>query len=256
MVQSGLSKPPVFLLKGAKKWGIIEPEKRLAYLDGNEVLLGGTRVYELSESITIQGDRYTVVRFSPALLHHVARRGAQVIQPKDAAYMISRSGTGIGSRVLESGIGTGIFTSHILWAIGPGGLLHSIDRNPESVEIARKNLEKFLDLENWEPSVMDISEFSGREVYDTVFLDLPEPWAASSVVGRHTGPGSMLVTYLPTFDQVERTVHEFVGSGFVHEETTELISRQLLVRNGATRPDNVSIGHTAFISFFRKTSGS
>lgn len=210
------------------------------------------RIYEPHDTLSIKGERYTVVRYSPSLLHHVARRGAQIINPKDAAYMISRSGISQGAKVLESGIGSGILTAHILWAIGRGGILHSVDRDRSAVETATRNLERFVDLSNWTASVGDIAEYRPHFSFDAAFLDLPEPWKASDTISGCVRNGGVLVTYLPTFDQVEKTMLEYTSSGFDHEESCEITLRTLIVRKNATRPDNAAIGHTAFISFYRR----
>ena len=68
-------------------------------------------------------------------------------------------------------------------------------------------------------------------------------------------PGAIFCTYLPTFNQVEKAHTTFAKSGFYVLECSEILRRRILVREGATRPDNDIIGHTAFLSFFVRCSG-
>ncbi len=251
MAQRSLNKHCRLVLRGDRNWGSIDPVSRIAYLKGDEIPIPGTKIYEVGESIRIEGEQFQIMNFSPSVFHMVARRGAQVIQPKDAAYMISRSGIGNGSVVLESGVGTGALTAHILWAIGESGSLLSVDSNAGAFDLAKRNLQQFYSLENWKTEVSDIGEFKSDRKFDAIFLDLPEPWRASALLEACTKRGSAAITYLPTFNQVEKTAGVFAEKGLTHEETVEIVARKILVRSGATRPENVPIGHTAFISVYR-----
>jgi tRNA (adenine57-N1/adenine58-N1)-methyltransferase len=109
--------------------------------------------------------------------------------------------------------------------------------------------------EKWEIVNMSIEDYSRGSNFDAGILDLPEPWKAAKNLRRLISCGSVLCTYLPTYNQVEKTLEAFSENGFYHIETDEILRRRILVRKGATRPDNDVIGHTAFISAFVRTSG-
>ena len=61
-------------------------------------------------------------------------------------------------------------------------------------------------------------------------------------------PGSFLITYSPNFNQAEKNVIMMKNFKFYVLETVELIKRNIIVRENATRPDNNIIDHTAFIT--------
>jgi tRNA A58 N-methylase Trm61 len=47
-----------------------------------------------------------------------------------------------------------------------------------------------------------------------------------------------------------------VEEGFVSIETVEILMRHLEARIGMTRPSNIMVGHTAYLTFGRSTSSS
>ncbi|MCL5889036.1 MAG: protein methyltransferase, partial [Candidatus Thermoplasmatota archaeon] len=63
-------------------------------------------------------------------------------------------------------------------------------------------------------------------------------------------------TYLPTYNQVEKTREEYEKNGFIHLETVEIEGRDMQVKKGATRPRSTGIIHTGFISTYLKVSGT
>ncbi len=214
------------------------------------------KVIRSGDSIKSQGVEYIAMDFDPAFFRGVSEKGAQTIDVKDSSYMVRMAGIVPGSRVLESGTGSGALTSAILSAIkNPEGYL-GIDHNANSIKITKQNIRKWMNLEIniLEEEFSNISTEIGR--FDAILLDLPEPWSNVSVQRGLLDSGKRIVTYLPNYDQVEKTVMEYEKNGFFHLETVELIRREILVRDGATRPSSEGLMHTAFISTFIKKSGS
>ena len=244
----------MLILKGTKDWGTIDEKERTAFIKGKKHDLPGNAVISEGDVVSIRNEKYDVLPFNPTLYQHISMRKAQIIQPADASYIIAKAGIRSGSRVLESGVGSGALSSYILWAVGKEGSLTSIDLDREAIEITEKNLSKFFDLSNWNRKVGDIKVEQDIAGMDAVVLDIIDPWNAISSAKRILEAGGSLVTYSPTFNQTERTVTEMKKQNMAVIETTEITKRDLIVRDGSTRPDHNVIGHTAFLTFGIKRS--
>lgn len=213
-------------------------------------------VLQPGDTVKLQGKNFTVLEYTEDLFALSAQRGAQIIDGKDASYMIHRSGIRYGSHVLESGTGSGSLTISIMKTIGDTGLYMGVDHSEESIKITSHNVKMILG------KVPDITHCSfeefdpGKQKFDAIFLDLPEPWKNISEQRKWVLSGSRIITYLPTMNQVEKTVMSYVKNGFMHLETVELSSREIQVKEGATRPKSTGIIHTGYISTFIKLSGS
>ena len=222
----------------------------------NAINISPGLVIRSGDIINISGHEYIALDYDPIFFRGIAERGAQTIDVKDSAYMIRMSGIKYGSRVMESGTGSGALTSSILSMTGnPSGYI-GIDHNPKSIRITKENIQRLngFDIEIIEH---EFSTYEGNGTkYDAIFLDLPEPWMNVAKQREFLESGKRVVTYLPNYDQVEKNVLEYEKQGFFHLETVELIRREILVREGATRPSSEGLMHTAFISTFVKKSGS
>ncbi|WP_075056878.1 methyltransferase domain-containing protein [Thermogymnomonas acidicola] len=163
-----------------------------------------------------------------------------------------------GSRVLESGVGSGALSAVLLSIIGPsGGRLVSADTDAQAISLARSNSSRFTDADNWELVNSDIHSVQrGGDGFDAVFLDLPQPWDYLERASELCRPGGMVVCYSPpTYNQVERTLEASRDTHLMLVESCTLRKENIIVRPGSTRPDNNVIGHTGFISFYIRLSG-
>ena len=113
------------------------------------------------EGVTIKsvgGMQYLVLR--PLLSEYMVAmpREAAVIYPKDAAQILMWADIFPGARVLEAGVGSGALSLALLRAIGPEGQLHSYERRQEFADVARRNVEAFIEGEHpaWQLTVGDL----------------------------------------------------------------------------------------------------
>ncbi len=244
----------LFLVSG-EQMGIADLEKRTVSLNRRDYELPPGTVLKAGDSVSVDGTEYTAMEFIPPLMDVYSDRVFQSIKAKDASYMMSMAGIGPGSSVIESGIGNGTFSSYLLRAIGPSGSLTGIDLSDRALSTCRKNLSMFFGLDNWHQVKGDIREYSSDVKFDACFLDIPDPWSAVQNVYSILKPGGTLVVYSPNYNQIEKAVVEMENKGFGITETVEILKRNMLVREGKTRPDQKMIGHTAFISFGVRKSG-
>ena len=197
----------------------------------------------------------TFIALRPALADRLARikRGAQIVTGKDAAQIIFRAGIGPGASVAEAGSGSGALTLALAHAVGPTGSVVSYDRRADFLRAAQANLA----AAGWAERV----RFVERDVVaegldavglDAVVLDLPEPWQVVAQARSALVPGGYLVTYSPTYNQLERSVREMRSAGFGPVDAEEVLVRALHVGEGGTRPDFEMLGHTGFLAFGRR----
>lgn len=196
--------------------------------------------------LDLHGQRFSILPAGFADRYRGMKRKAQIITPKDAGFIIAHCGLGKDSVAVEAGSGSGSATALLARVCRE---VHSYERNPAHLEVARENVER-LGLANVTFHEADFCEQAGRHDADLVLLDMPEPWHALSAAGSTAKQGAFVVAYTPTIVQASRFVEE-LPEGWVHERTLELIDRDWKVRGRAIRPGNAPMGHTAFLTVVR-----
>jgi len=204
---------------------------------GDRVVLAGT------EAVALQ----------PTVIDHLEtlERKAQIVLPKDAAYIILHCGIHSGSVVVEGGSGSGALTVALAHAVLPDGKVISYDVREEHQAVARRNVEaaKLSDVVQFR--IGDVSEEIEERDLDAIVLDIPEPWTAFPNVAAALRVGGHIAAYMPTTNQLERTVNALREAGFAEVEAVELILREMVVGEGGVRPSFDMLGHTGYIVIAR-----
>ncbi|ABN69977.1 tRNA (adenine-57, 58-N(1)-) methyltransferase [Staphylothermus marinus F1] len=185
------------------------------------------------------------------------KRVTQIIYPKDSSLMIYLSSITPGSLVLEAGVGSGFLTASLANFVGDSGKIIGFDIREDHLLKASENLEKLGFDRRVELILGDIREESivVDEVFDAVFYDLPDPWNALNTAYRALKPSSPILIYVPTVNQIEKTVLSMrEHGGFIDIHVYEVLLREYSVEKNATRPYTLMIGHTGYIVFARKIS--
>lgn len=174
------------------------------------------------------------------------KRIPQSMIAKDIGLIITTCGLGKDSTVAEAGSGNGSLTAHLAHTCKK---VLSYDVNEKHIANAQANTEQ-LGLTNITFHNADISEALRAKDVDCIILDVPEPWTALATCKQALKIGGWLVTYSPSTTQVQQTKEE--SQGYVWIKTSEVIERTWKLGTRICRPDNISIGHTAFLSFYRR----
>ena len=190
----------------------------------------------------------------PALTDYIMKssRNTQIIYPKDAALIVMFSGIGPGSRVVESGTGTGSLTTALAHYVGPTGKVYTYELRSEFQKNAAKNLQRSKLIEHVELKSGDITLGIDEKDLDAVILDLAVPWLVVQHAYTALKPSGILVSFSPTIDQVVRTTEALRENNFVFIETVECLMRSMQVERGKTRPQTLMTGHTGYITHARK----
>lgn len=201
---------------------------------------------------TSLGVDFTVLQ--PLLTDYIMKssRKTQITYPKDAALIVMFSGIGSGSRVIESGTGTGALTTALAHYVKPNGRVYSYELREEFQRGAEKNLRRaglleFVELKSGDATM----GFVEREV-DAVILDLAVPWLVVPHAYEALKPSGAIVSFSPTMDQVVKATEALKEQNFVCIETVECLMRGMQVERGKTRPQTLMTGHTGYITYARK----
>ena len=202
-----------------------------------------------------RGARYTAVR--PTLAEVVLKmpRGAQVIYPKDLGPILILADVFPGARVFESGLGSGALSMALLRA---GADVTGYELRPDFAQRAEANVAGFLGsgaLDRYRVHIRDAYDGIEESGFDRIVLDLPEPWRMVKAAEGALRPGGILVSYLPTINQVSTLRDTLSRGSFGMAETIEVLQRSWHVEGQSVRPDHRMVAHTGFLTSARLLAG-
>ena len=203
--------------------------------------------------MTTLNDELTILRPTIEDLVMKASRKTQVIYPKDLGLMMVKLGIHSGSKVIETGTGSGATTALMAYLVQPGGMVYTYDINPEFQDVGRKNVSK-MGLQDYVTFKVGDSRLGfGETGFDAGVLDVGDPWEVIASMKKALKPSAPLAIVTPTTNQAEKVVAKMKEEGFVSIETVEILLRHLEARVGMTRPSGIMVGHTAYLTFGRTT---
>ncbi len=176
------------------------------------------------------------------------KRKTTIVYPKDLGYLLFETAIGPGAKVIEVGTGSGALTLFLTRTVAPDGIVYSYERNEEFLENAKRNLEKIPDKSKIEFYLRDAARegFLQNNV-DAVFIDVPEPWDIVPKAHLALKNGHHLVSWSPNVEQVKKTVETLQDNGFIRIRISEILQREILVRERGIRPRERGITHTAYL---------
>lgn len=199
--------------------------------------------------------------FKPLLTDYVLTmpRSATIVYPKDSALIVGFADIFPGAKVLEAGVGSGALTLSLLRAVGPMGLVHSVERRAEFAANATANITHYFGEQpkNWELTLgsleeQDLSQELDRK-YDRVILDMLMPWECIEIAAKVLVPGGVYLAYVATTTQLSNVAEGLKKDGrFTEPESFESLVRPWHHDGLAVRPEHRMIGHTGFIIFARR----
>ena len=177
------------------------------------------------------------------------KRGAQIITLKDAGIILMESGITSESKVVEAGGGSGALTC----VLGSHAKqVFTYETRKEFVKIINYNVEAF-GLENVKVKHKDITKGIAEKNVDVIILDMPDPSAVIEHASKALKAGGFLVLYLPSMTQVISIADKInKRSDFLSVKFIENMQREWKIEGKIARPEFRMLGHTGFLSFFRK----
>jgi tRNA (adenine57-N1/adenine58-N1)-methyltransferase len=179
-------------------------------------------------------------------------RTTQILYPKDIGFILVTMGIGPGQQVLEAGTGSGCMTIALAYMVGPQGRVISYEQRQDMQNLARKNLERVGLAERVDFKLRNIAEGIDETDADAFFLDVPNPYDYLQPVRAALKPGGFFCTILPTFNQVEKTLHALRQNKFAFLEVCEILLRYYKAEPTRLRPTDRMVAHTGFLIFGRR----
>lgn len=183
-------------------------------------------------------------------------RTTQILYPKDIGYILITMGIAPGQRVIEAGTGSGSMTIAMATAIGAEGRIISYEQKQDTQNLARKNLERVGLASQVDFKLRDIKEGFDETDADAFFLDVQNPFDYIPQVRASIKTGGFFGTILPTFNQVEKTLHALKKNNFAFIEVCEIILRHYKSDPARIRPTDRMVAHTGYLMFARKIEPS
>ena len=183
-------------------------------------------------------------------------RTTQILYPKDIGYILITMGIAPGQRVIEAGTGSGSMTIAMATAIGAEGRIISYEQKQDTQNLARKNLERVGLASHVDFKLRDIKEGFDETDADAFFLDVQNPFDYIPQVRASIKTGGFFGTILPTFNQVEKTLHALKKNNFAFIEVCEIILRHYKSDPARIRPTDRMVAHTGYLLFARKIEPS
>jgi len=179
------------------------------------------------------------------------KRVTQVIYPKDLSLVVFLSGVGPGSKVLESGVGTGFLTATLAHYVGDEGKVYGYEVREDFAKTALRNLHRVGLSERVRIKIRDIKEGIDESDLDAAFLDLPDPWNALEVVCSALKPSAPILIFVPTLNQVIKVAGKVTKEGYPQLKIYEVLLREYQPSPDALRPKNMPSSHTGYVIYFR-----
>ncbi len=186
-------------------------------------------------------------------VYNITRR-TQILYPKDIGLILLYCNVTPGSIVVEAGTGSGCLTGILASMVKPNGKVYTYEIREEFIKIARRNIEK-LGLEEYVVfKHKDITRGIDEKNVDAVILDMPTPWLVVKHAYKALKGGGVIACFLPTIEQVIKTVSALREEGFIQIEVCESTLRYWKVKRNETRPETFMVAHTGFLVFARKVN--
>jgi tRNA (adenine57-N1/adenine58-N1)-methyltransferase catalytic subunit len=187
-------------------------------------------------------------------------RAAQIITPKDAAYIVHWADVFPGATVVEAGVGSGALTLSLLRAVGEAGRVIGFEQRVEFANRAQKNVDNWREplAKRLELRVADVHAGLGAlSKVDRVILDLAEPWLALPGAATALVADGFLVAYLPNIRQVDRLLHAILDrQEFEPPEVVEAWVRPWIADRERLRPVHKILAFTGFLVRTRRRGES
>jgi tRNA (adenine57-N1/adenine58-N1)-methyltransferase catalytic subunit len=241
-----INKDTLVLLLGKTKKYLIRPIKfscEFGFVDLTKTIGKGFGI-----KVKVGKEDFVVVKPNIIDFLKKAKRGPQVILPKDSGTIVLVTGCSPGWKVVEAGTGSG-FLSMFLANIGCK--VYTYERRKEFYEIAKRNAKNF-GYKNIIPKNADIIKGIKEKGVDLVSLDMQDPDKAVKNAYNALKLGGWLAVYSMHTEEVNKVSKELKKYSFTEVKILESIQREWQSVGGFSRPKNFMLAHTGFLTFARK----
>ena len=241
-----ITKNSLILLLGKGKSYLVKPIKFSCEFGTTDLrkLIGK----KFGRKIKIGKKSFTIVRPNIIDFLKKAKRGPQIILPKDLGLIVSITGCSPNWKVIDAGTGSGFLT---LFLGNLGCKVYSYEKEKRFYNIAKKNLKKY-GLKNIVIKNSDITKGIKEKNVDLITLDLKNPEKVIKHAFKSLRPGGWIVIYSMHIEEVKRVFKELKKHDFTNLRIIENLQRNWQSIKQFTRPKTYMLAHTGFLTFARK----
>lgn len=204
-----------------------------------------------SEIKSHMGSPFFMLQPSLVDLLREIKRNTQIIYPKEIGYILLRLGIGEGSRVGESGTGSGALTTALAFAVGSTGRVYTYEQKQETMNLAMKNLRKVGLETRVDFKLGNMEDGMSETNLDAIFLDMNNSYDYIRQVRNSLKPGGFFGTILPTSNQVCRMIESLRQERFAFIDVLEISMRFFKAESDRFRPVDRMVAHTGYLVFAR-----
>jgi tRNA (adenine57-N1/adenine58-N1)-methyltransferase len=241
-----INKNSLMLLLGKEKNYLVRPIKFSCEFGTTDLRkLIGRR---FGIKIKIGKESFTIV--NPNIIDFLkkAKRGPQVILPKDTGLIVSITGCSPNWKVVDAGTGSGFLT---LFLGNLGCKIYSYEKNKKFYEIAKKNLKNY-GLKNIIIKNSDITKGIKEKNIDLITLDMKNPERIIKHGFKALKSGGWIAIYSMHIEEVKKVFKELKKYEFTDLKIIENFQREWQSIKQFTRPKTYMLAHTGFLTFARK----
>ncbi len=178
-----------------------------------------------------------------------AKRGPQVIMPKDLGMIVSITGCSPGWKVVDAGTGSG-FLAVFLGNLGCK--VFTYEKKEDFYKLAKGNV-KSSGLKNIKIRNADITKGIKERNVDMITLDMKDSEKAVKHAFNSLKSGGWLVIYSLHIEQIQKVWKELRKYEFGKVRILESLEREWQIEGLTfTRPKTHMLAHTGFLTFVRK----
>ncbi|NIO44394.1 MAG: methyltransferase domain-containing protein [Candidatus Aenigmarchaeota archaeon] len=203
---------------------------------------------KFGRKIKIGKEGFTVVEPNVTDFLRKAKRGPQIILPKDLGLIVSVTGCSPGWKTVDAGTGSGFLT---LFLGNLGCRVYSYEKEKRFFNIAKKNLKNY-GLKNVVIRNSDITKGIKEKNVDLVTLDMKNPEKVIKHAFKSLKLGGWIAIYSMHIEEVKKVFKELKKYDFTNLKIVENLNREWQSIKQFTRPKTYMLAHTGFLTFGRK----
>jgi tRNA (adenine57-N1/adenine58-N1)-methyltransferase len=177
-----------------------------------------------------------------------AKRGPQIIHPKDTGIIVSETGCNKNWKIVDAGTGSGFLA---LFLGNLGCKVYTYENQKRFYEIAKRNI-KDSGLKNIKLKLKDITKGISEKNVDMITLDMKDDTKVVGYAYNALKKKGFLVIYSMHIEKMQNIFKELKKYNF-RIKILENIQREWQIEGETfTRPKSRMIGHTGFLIIARK----
>lgn len=211
---------------------------------------------EYGDAITIGKTKKSYYILPPTYIDNIfsMKRKTQIVYPKDSSYILLKLDIKPGTRVIDTGVGSGAMCAAMARLVGPNGKVYAYEKREDFYKLATNNLTEWGLIDNVEIKHKDIALGFDQSNVDALLLDVPDPENYIEQCWEALRGGGVLGIICPTTNQVSMVLERLYEYPFIDVEVWESMMRQYKAVPNRLRPVDRMVAHTTFLVFAKKVN--